>query len=163
MYLISVLEKKAISILIKWKLSTLQLPPPPPLYLSLSNSLTLSLSHSLTCLLSYCLTLSLSSSLTLSLPHSLSLSRSLFGPKNDNDQKNAEQKYNGFKEKIFTNKKMPHFNDILIRTREIAIISYNFSSEPYNQSRTVLLLKISMIKTKSNVANLHAEICSWNT
>ena len=55
---------------------------------------------------------------------------------------------------------MPHFNDILIRTREIAIISYNFSSEPYNQSRTVLLLKISMIKTKSNVANLHAEICS---
>ena len=33
----------------------------------------------------------------------------LFAPKNDNDQKNEERKYNGLKEKIFTNKKMPHF------------------------------------------------------
>ena len=33
----------------------------------------------------------------------------LFAPKNDNDQKNEERKYNGLKEKIFTNKMVHQF------------------------------------------------------
>ena len=32
-----------------------------------------------------------------------------FAPKNDNDHNNEERKYNVLKEKIFTNKMMPHF------------------------------------------------------
>ena len=35
--------------------------------------------------------------------------KSLFAPKNNNDQLYEGQKYNGLKEKIFTNKMMPHF------------------------------------------------------
>ena len=35
--------------------------------------------------------------------------KKLFAPKNDNDQNYEERKYNGLKEKIFTNKMMPHF------------------------------------------------------
>ena len=33
----------------------------------------------------------------------------LFAPKNDNDQKNEERKYNGLNEKIFTNKMVHQF------------------------------------------------------
>jgi len=33
----------------------------------------------------------------------------LFAPKNDNNQKNEERKYNGLKEKIFTNKMVHQF------------------------------------------------------
>ena len=33
----------------------------------------------------------------------------LFAPKNDNDQKNEERKYNGLNEKIFKNKMVHHF------------------------------------------------------
>ena len=32
-----------------------------------------------------------------------------YAPKNDNDKKNAERKYNGSKEKIFTNKMVHQF------------------------------------------------------
>ena len=37
----------------------------------------------------------------------------LFAPKNDNDQKNEERKYNGLKEKIFTNKMVHQFQKYL--------------------------------------------------
>ena len=40
--------------------------------------------------------------------HNLKKKR-LFALKNDNDQKNEEQKYNGLKEKIFTNKMVHQF------------------------------------------------------
>ena len=33
----------------------------------------------------------------------------LYAPKNDNDKKNEERKYNGLKEKIFTNKMVHQF------------------------------------------------------
>ena len=35
--------------------------------------------------------------------------KNLFAPKNDNNQKNEERKYNGLKEKIFTNKMVHQF------------------------------------------------------
>ena len=35
--------------------------------------------------------------------------KKLFAPKNDNDQKKEEQKYNGLKAKIFTNKMVHQF------------------------------------------------------
>ena len=38
------------------------------------------------------------------------LKKKMFAPKNDNNQKNEERKYNDLKEKIFTNQKVPHFS-----------------------------------------------------
>ena len=35
--------------------------------------------------------------------------KKLFAPKNDNDQKNEKRKYNGLKEKLFTNKMAHQF------------------------------------------------------
>ena len=39
--------------------------------------------------------------------------KKMFAPKNDNNQKNEERKYNGLKEKIFTNKMVHQFKKYL--------------------------------------------------
>ena len=39
--------------------------------------------------------------------------KKLFAPKNDNDQKNEERKYDGLKEKNFTNKMVHQFKKYL--------------------------------------------------